>query len=97
MNIIPFNRYLLVSPINEQEQENNLAIVLPTGYKKAENPYTMCSIMKVSKDSKYYGILNDGDRVIVEGRMINKIEFSGKSSYLVLENYIYGRIDNETK
>ena len=96
MKIKPFNRYLLVSPIEENKEQNDLSIVLPESYKKAENPHVMCRVNDISDKSIYYGEINTGDMIIVERRMLDKIEFSGKSAYLVLENYIYGRISNES-
>jgi len=97
MKIKPFNRYLLVSPIEESEEKNDLAIVLPAEYKKPENPHILCKVRDVSEQSLFYGQIASGDTLVVERRMLNKIEFSGKSAYLVLENYIYGRINNETE
>ena len=89
MNIKPHNRYLLVSPIEEEEKEDGLAIVLPTDYKKPTNPHVLCKVNKISDDSKFSTSLRANDTIIVERRMLNKIEFEGKTSYLVLENYIY--------
>jgi co-chaperonin GroES (HSP10) len=96
MNIKPFNRYLLVSPVEEKTKEDPLALVLPTDYQRPANPHVMCEVRDVAKDSKFYDSIASGDSIIVERRMLNKIDFDGKTSYLVLENYIYGRIDNET-
>ena len=92
MNIKPFNRYLLVSPIEEKKEEKNLSIVLPTEYKKPENLHVLCKVEDISEQSTFFGQIASGDTLVVERRMLNKIEFSGKSAYLVLENYIYGRI-----
>ena len=88
-------QYLLVSPIEEKSEKKSLSIVLPTDYKKPENPHVLCRVEDISEQSSYYGQVAAGDTLIVERRMLNKIEFSGKSAYLVLENYIYGRLYNE--
>ena len=95
MNIKPFNRYLLVSPIEDEQDEDNLSIILPSEYKKPENPHVLCKVKDVSEQSCFYNQIASGDVIVAERRMLNKIEFSGKSAYLVLENYIYGRINNE--
>ena len=92
MNIKPFNRYLLVTPIEEAKKEENLSIILPTDYQKPVNPHVMCKIHSIARDSKLFDSLKKNDTVVVERRMLNKIEFGGKTSYLVLENYIYGSI-----
>ncbi len=97
MNIKPFNRYLLVSPVEEKtEEEDSLSLVLPTDYQRPANPHVLCQVVDVAADSKFYDSIFSGDSIVVERRMLNKIDFDGKTSYLVLENYIYGRIDNET-
>jgi co-chaperonin GroES (HSP10) len=36
--------------------------------------------------------VKDGDIVVFEKRMINKIQIEDKQHYLILENYIFGRI-----
>ena len=92
MNIIPQNRHLSVSPIEEEEKSINLSIVLPTDYKKPVNPHIMCKVIDVAADSKFYNQIKANDTIIVERRMLNKIEFNGKTSYLLLENYIFGSI-----
>jgi len=92
MNIIPQNRHLSVSPIEEAEETSDLAIVLPTDYKKPTNPHVMCKVIDVAPDSKFHNQIKFDDTIVVERRMLNKIEFNGKTSYLVLENYIYGSV-----
>ena len=37
-----------------------------------------------------------GQQFLVERRMLQKIELQGNEFYLVLENYVLGRITNET-
>ena len=93
MNFKPFNRYVLVVPKEEQEEENEMAIVLPTEYKRPMSPHIFCDVQQVSEDSKFHGVLFDGDQILIERRMLNKIDVNGYSFYLVLENYIYGRIN----
>ena len=39
--------------------------------------------------------LDYGDYIVIERRMLSEIEIKGEKNYLVLENYIYGRIDDE--
>tara|TARA_E500000305_G_C3863720_1_gene161841 strand:- start:61 stop:327 length:267 start_codon:yes stop_codon:yes gene_type:complete len=84
-----------VSPVEEKTKEDPLALVLPTDYQKPANPHVMCEVVDIASDSKFYNSIVSGDNIVVERRMLNKIDFDGKTSYLVLENYIYGRIDNE--
>ena len=91
----PFNRYVQVEPLEEKEEENDLAIVLPDNYSKPISPYLKCEVLSISAESKFCSELKIGDEIIIERRMMLSIELGGETTYLVLENYIYGRINNE--
>lgn len=96
MNFIPFNRYLLVEPIKkEEEKKQNVTIVLPEDYNKPVSPYVACKVLQVSEDSRFVSSVNQGDSVVVERRMLCTVDIMEKPIYLVLENYIYGRIIDE--
>ena len=91
----PFNRYVQVEPLEEKEEEKDLAIVLPDNYSKPISPYLKCEALSISAESKFCSELKIGDEIIIERRMMLSIELGGETTYLVLENYIYGRINNE--
>lgn len=90
----PFNRYLVVYLVEEKEEENSL-VVLPSNYEKAVSPLAKAIVVEVSEDSKFKNKLNINDTILVERRMLNKVDISEYSFYLILENYIYGRITDE--
>ena len=92
MNFEPTNRHILVSPIEEKKEEKNSLIMLPDDYKKQESPYLACSVLAVASDSKLVGTLFNKDTIIVERRMLEKIEMKGREFYLVLDNYVMGRL-----
>ena len=92
MRLQPDNRHILVRPI-EEETEEELAIVLPTGYEKPQSPYALCEVLANAMDCKLHPHI--GEHIIVERRMLHKIEVNGETFYLVLENYVFGRIKNE--
>lgn len=93
MNFTPFNRYILVEPIEEEEEELSVAIVLPENYKKQPSLYLLCNTLLVAEDSKLD--LKPGDKIVVERRMLCTVDITEKPVYLVLENYIYGRYTDE--
>ncbi len=95
----PFNRHLVVDLIEESEEKQDSLVVLPTDYKRPESPFAKALVIEVSKDSKFKNntVLNTNDIVLVERRMLNKVEINDYSFYLILENYVYGRISNEIK
>ena len=94
MFINVYNRHVLVELVEEEEEEQQSLIALPQDYKKSESPYTVVKILQISDDCKLF--LEQGDLVVIERRMLTEIEIKGEKNYLVLENYIYGRLDDET-
>jgi co-chaperonin GroES (HSP10) len=95
MNFKPFNRYIWVNPIEEEQEEQTVAIVLPENYQKQASVYLLCEVVGVSDDCKFHRHLKSGDNVVVERRMLCSIDITEKPVYLVLENYVYGRITDE--
>jgi len=93
----PFNRHLVVDLIEEEKNEEESLVVLPTDYKKPESPYAKAIVIEIAADSKFNDNikLEHNDTVLVERRMLNKVEINNYSFYLILENYVYGRISNE--
>ena len=94
MFINVFNRHVLVELVEEEEEEQQSLIALPQDYKKTESPYTVVKVLQISDECKLF--LEQGDLIVIERRMLTEIEIKGEKNYLVLENYIYGRIDDET-
>ena len=92
MYLEPHNRHLLVFPMEDKNNEE-VSFVLPDEYKIPESPYVICDILGIADDCKIS--LSVGDRVIVERRMLLEIKALGQTNYLVLENYVYGRLQNE--
>ena len=86
----PFNRHVLVKPIMKEEQKKESLIVLPTDYKKPESPHQLAEVLELSKDCSID--LSVGDKIVFEKRMLNKIQIDNETYYLVLENYVYGRL-----
>ena len=88
MYLEPLNRHLLVLPNFEQEEETN--IVLPEGYKRPESPYIVCDILGIANDCSIE--VDISNRIVVERSMLQEIKAGGETNYLVLENYVYGRL-----
>ena len=91
MSFIPFNRHLLVQPLEEEEEEELSVVVLPTDYAKPVSPYLLCEVIETAGDCSIQA-LNSGDNVVVERRMLHKVDVEGETFYLVLENYVFGRL-----
>jgi len=86
---------LVVDIIEDTPSNQDSLVVLPTDYEKPQSPYARAIVIEVSIDSKFHGKLSLNDVVLVERRMLRKVDITEYSFYLVLENYIYGRINNE--
>ena len=96
MKLEPTNRYILVKPIENNNKESDSIIVLPQDYKKPEDPHKLCEVLDISGDSKFLTSLNKEDLIIVEQRMLQKIEIDENEFYLILDNYVLGSVKNET-
>jgi len=91
MNFVPFNRHLLVKPFEEEEEESDSVVMLPTDYVKPTSLYLTCEVLGVAADCNLETI-NEGNQIVVERRMLHKIDVEGETFYLVLENYVFGRL-----
>ena len=91
MYLEPKNRHILVLPIEQEEEETT--ILLPEEYKKPKPPYVTCDVLGIAEDCTLK--INIGDTIVVEGTMLCEVKAMGETNYLVLENYVYGRIQNE--
>tara|TARA_S200000501_G_C20233544_1_gene486820 strand:+ start:217 stop:531 length:315 start_codon:yes stop_codon:yes gene_type:complete len=93
MQFKPFNRHLVVDLIEEETKKDDSLIVLPTDYEKPQAPYAKAIVIEVASDSRLGDWLQPLDTILVERRMLHKIEIDDSTFYLILENYVYGRID----
>jgi len=92
MYLEPQNRHLLILPLEDKTPEESV-IILPQDYKEPESPYVMCDVLGVATDCKLQIAI--GDCVVVERRMLHEVKAMGVTNYLVLENYVYGRLQDE--
>ena len=93
MKFNPKNRHLWIQPHDEEEkQDNNLKILVPTDYEKPKSQYLKATVLALADDCRI-DLINKGDNVVIERRMLHNVEIENENIYLVLENYVYGRID----
>jgi len=91
MYLEPKNRHLLVLPLEEEVEQTT--IILPDEYKKPKSPYVTCDVLGIADDCKVE--VDIGDRIVAERRMLCEVKAMGETNYLVLENYVYGRLQDE--
>ena len=92
MYLQPKNRHLLVLPLDDEEEKKNI-IILPDDYKQPKSAYVPCDVLGISEDCTVQ--IEVGDKIVVERRMIHEVKAMGETNYLVLENYVYGRLQDE--
>ena len=92
MSLIPENRHLLVAPIEESVSQNydTVQLLMPDDFVPPQSLHVVCEVAAVAKDSKFYG--EAIDRIVTERRMLQEIKVEGETYYLVLENYVFGRL-----
>ena len=93
MNFEPFNRHFRVLPVEEKEEEDVHRIVLPDDYNIPQSPYVVCDVLAKAMSCEID--INVGDRILIERRMLHQINVDGETIYIVLQNYVYGRIHHE--
>ena len=91
MMFVPLNRHILVKREENEEPVTDRSFVLPDDYAKPEEPYEVVEVLAASTDCKL--LLGVGDKIVVERTMVNLLTVNGKEYYLVLENYVYGAMD----
>ena len=92
MSLIPENRHLLVNPIEESQDSNydRVQLLMPDDFKPPQSLHVVCEVVAIAKDSKFYG--EAIDRIVTERRMLQEINIEDETYYLVLENYVFGRL-----
>ena len=82
----PCNRYILIKPIAEDKEEST--ILVPDGYKPKTNSFVSAYVLDWADDVKLQ--IHENSVVVVNGSMVEEVEFGGIKYHLVLENYILG-------
>ena len=92
---VPHNRHILVEILEEEEEKKEQSFLLPDDYKKQKPPYVLCKVVGFSHDCNID--ITTNCNIVVQRSMLETIEILGETYYLVLENYVYGSIENEVK
>jgi len=93
MNFKPYNRHILVELQEEEISKEDPLFVMPDDYKPPKQPYAICEIVSLSEDCSIN--LNPGDIIVVDRTTLQEIKANLDTIYLVQENYVYGRLDDE--
>jgi len=89
-----FNRHVMVEILDEQEEEKDKGFLLPDDYMKPKSPYVLGRVLAFADDLKIN--ITTNTVVIFQRSMLQEMEIKGQKIYLILENYIFGSVDDET-
>lgn len=95
MKFEPHNRHLWILPEEEAEENKETPLfVMPDEYRPPKSPYVVGKVLAMSCDCEIS--LNVEDIVVVERTTVQEIKANSETIYVVKENYVYGRLENET-
>lgn len=94
MDFKPFNKHLLILPQEKEQSKDNPLFVMPEEYQPPKSPYVIADVIGMSEDCSID--LTLGDTIVVERTTVQAIKADLETIYVVKENYVYGRLDNET-
>jgi len=93
MDFKPFNKHLWIIPQEEETSKESELFIMPDEYSPPMSPYVIGDVIGMSDDCTIQ--LDVGDTVVVERTTIQEIKANSETIYVVKENYVYGRLDNE--
>ena len=94
MEFKPFNKHLWIKPLEEKQDKADPLFVMPDEYKPPKSPYVIGEILDMAEDCTID--LLPGETIIVERSTIQEIKGNFETIYVVKENYVYGRLLDET-
>ena len=88
----PLNRSLLVTVVEQEEEKQTAAFYLPDDVVTNKKPFEVVQVVDVSSESKFFGKLKSGDKVVVEGHMLRTIDVFGETATLIEDNYVLAKV-----
>ena len=78
----------------KEENREDPLFLMPEDYRPPKSPYVICDILGMASDCEIS--LDVGDTIVVERSTLQEIKGDFDTIYVVKENYVYGRLENET-
>ena len=88
-----FNRHVWIELLEEEEKKEDKGFLLPEDYEKPKSEYVLGKVLGFAEDCKQD--LLENEVVIFQRSMLQEIEIKDDKIYLILENYIFGSINDE--
>ena len=89
---VPLNRHILIKREENEEPVIDRSFVLPDDYAKPKDPYEVVEVLAAAADCNLSVVA--GDKIVVERSMVNVIKCENREYDLVLENYVYGAMQD---
>mgnify|MGYP002624615694 FL=1 len=86
----PVNRHILVHYC-PPEAKPDTGILLPDDYKAPTEDYISVHVLSVADDVSFMCV--QGDKIIIDKKMLEEIRVEDSIYYLILENYVLGVIE----
>jgi len=84
----PFNRYITIKPI--EEEQDGPSILVPDDYKIKRASFVKAVVLDCADDISLS--LKKGQTIVVNSAMTEEVAIDGKTHHLILENYVMGLI-----
>ncbi len=86
----PFNRFLLVQPVDKTDSEQESFVLVPDSYKPT-SPYISAKVLDFADDCKLN--LKKDQTIVIDNSMVQQVEINKETKFLILENYVMGALD----
>ena len=86
----PVNRHILVH-YSPPEAKPDSGILLPDDYEAPTEDYISVHVLSVADDVSFMCV--QGDKIIIDKKMLEEIRVEDSIYYLILENYVLGVIE----
>ena len=84
--LYPLNKYLVVEPVCEEEQDKS-TVLIPDGVElKSTSPFCAVKLLEPNMNSN----LRSGMTLVAPSHMVEKAEIHGRLYYLLLESQVVG-------
>ena len=94
MKFKPRNRHILLGEVPKMHDDKKPTILLPEEYQAQLNPYGVYQIEQYSADCTKLELEDIGKLVLVNESMVETVSVDQGDFLFILENHIYGVLEN---
>ena len=87
--LYPLNKYLVVKPVEEEEQENSSVVLITEGVDIKTSAFCLVELVEQNVNST----LRADMKLVAQNHILERAEIAGNTYYLLLENHVVGFLD----